>query len=182
MPSFVAGYASATRSIGRKEHLVPRVFRPNQPSAWARREFLDRCVADSLTAGAISEVSNRPHCVHPLGVVPPLYETPTILNMRHADAFMANPSFRLDALSYFASIARSDDVMYSLDMAQGYYHANLHPESRTYVGFQWRDKFYVYNVLPFGMATAPRCFAKVMGMLVRHWRARGERIIAYLDD
>ena len=58
----------------------------------------------------------------------------------------------------------------------------LHPESRTYAGFQWRDRFYVYNVLPFGMATAPRCFSKVMGLLVRHWRSTGIRMITYLDD
>ena len=93
---------------------------------------------------------------------------------------MSSPSFRLDNLSDFA-IARPDDVMFSLDMVQGYYHVNLHPESRTFTGFQWRDRYYVYNVLLFGMATAPRCFAKVMGILVRHWRAQGVRIIAYPD-
>ena len=59
---------------------------------------------------------------------------------------------------------------------------SLHLDSRTYAGFQWRRRFYVYNVLPFGMATAPRCFAKVMGLLVRSWRASGIRMIAYLDD
>ena len=59
---------------------------------------------------------------------------------------------------------------------------DLHPSSRTFVGFEWRGRYYVYNVLPFGMTIAPRCFAKIMGVLVRHLRAAEFRMIAYLDD
>lgn len=77
-------------------------------------------MADSLVAGAISEVHSRPHCVHPLGVLPKPRSTKLrpILNMRHANAFMSTPSFRLDSLSDFATIARPDDVMCFLDMVQ----------------------------------------------------------------
>ena len=74
----------------------------------------------------------------------------------------------MESLADFANLARPDDVLVSLDMVQGYYHVDLHPTSRTFVGFAWRGKYYVYSVLPFGMTTAPRCFAKIMGVLVRH--------------
>lgn len=162
----------------------PPCNRPNQQSATQHAKFLDAYIADSIAAGAISAVAYRPHCVHPLGVIPKPRSTKLrpILNMRSANAYMAVPAFRFDSLSDFPSIADKSDVLISLDMVQGYYHVALHPDSRTFTGSRWRDTLYVYNVLPFGMANAPRCFAKIMGVLVRHWRAAGIRMLAYLDD
>lgn len=96
---------------------------------------------------------------------------------------MHAPAFGLDSLSDFAAITRLDDVLMPLDMVQGYYyHVALHPDSRSFAGFAWRGRYYVFNVLPYGIATAPRCFAIVMGMLVHCWRGSRIRMIAYLDD
>ena len=156
---------------------------PNQPSAAQHGDFLDAYVADFISSGDIAAVPYRPHCVHPLGVIPKPRSTKLrpIPNMRSANAYMV--AFRFDSLIDFASIADREDVLIALDMIQGYYHVALRPDSRTFAGFQWRNTYYVYNVLaPFGMSTAPRCFAKVMGVLVRHWRAAGIRMLAYLDD
>ena len=96
---------------------------------------------------------------------------------------MAAPAFRFDSLADFPSIVDPSDVLISLDMVQGYYHVSLHPDSRTFAGFRWRNTYYVYNVLPLGMSTTPRCFAKVMGVLVRHRRSTCIRmLLAYFDD
>ena len=100
-------------------------------------------------------MASPPHCIHPLGVVPkPRSEKlRPVLNMRHANAFMVSPPFRMESLANFANVARPDDVLVSLDMVQGYYHVDLHPTSRALMGFAWRGKYYVYNVFPFGMTT-----------------------------
>ncbi len=37
-------------------------------------------------------------------------------------------------------------------------------------------------MLPFGLRTAPRVFAKPFNILVRHWRYDGIRMLSYLDD
>ncbi len=58
----------------------------------------------------------------------------------------------------------------------------LHPSSRTYHGFGWGGHWYTYQVLPFGLRTAPRVFAKTFNVLVRHWRGQGIGMLAYLDD
>jgi hypothetical protein len=37
-------------------------------------------------------------------------------------------------------------------------------------------------VLPFGLRTAPRVFAKTSNIFARHWRCSGIRMLAYMDD
>jgi hypothetical protein len=43
-------------------------------------------------------------------------------------------------------------------------------------------KYFRFTVLPFGLATGPYIFTKVMRPLVKHWRAAAHKIIVYLDD
>jgi hypothetical protein len=64
----------------------------------------------------------------------------------------------------------------------GYYHVGLDPRLRTFVGFMWGGRYYVYNCLPFGLSTSPWVFSKVMRELVIYWRKGGIRLLPYLDD
>ena len=45
-----------------------------------------------------------------------------------------------------------------------------------------KSKSYQYRALPFGLATAPRVFTKVMRKAVSHLREKGIRLVHYLDD
>jgi hypothetical protein len=51
-----------------------------------------------------------------------------------------------------------------------------------YLGFQWGNRYYVYNVLPFGLATSGYIFSMVAREIVKYWRGKGFKIIMYLDD
>ena len=81
-----------------------------------------------------------------------------------------------------ADLAERGDYAVSYDLMSGYYHVGLFQASRTYVGFEWGGKYYVYNCLPFGLSTAPWVFSKVMRELVMHWRRGGIRVLPYPDD
>jgi len=81
-----------------------------------------------------------------------------------------------------ADLAERGDYAVSYDMMSGYYHVGLFHASRTYVGFKWEGKYYVYNCLPFGLSTAPWVFSKLMRERVMHWRRRGIRVLPYQDD
>ena len=70
----------------------------------------------------------------------------------------------------------------SNDLMSGYYHVGLFQASRTYVGFKWGGKYYVYKSLLFGLSTAPFIFSKVMRDLAMYWRRRGIRVFPYPDD
>ena len=55
-------------------------------------------------------------------------------------------------------------------------------ESLPFLGFEWEGQFYRFEVLPFGLSTAPFLFTTVMGHSVRFLRSVGIDLIAYLDD
>ena len=42
--------------------------------------------------------------------------------------------------------------------------------------------YYIFGVLPFGLATACYLFTKLLRPLVKHWRQQGLRVVIYLDD
>jgi hypothetical protein len=95
---------------------------------------------------------------------------------------LAKRVFKFEGLSDLSDIASKGDWAVAYDLTSGYYHVSLHPQSRTFVGFCWKGVYYVYNCLPFGLATAPWVFSKVMRELVMHWRRRGISVLPYLDD
>ena len=53
----------------------------------------------------------------------------------------------------------------------------MDPRYYTYLGFQWEGEFYVFRVLPFGLASAPWCFTKIMRTISLYLRFRGSGLL-----
>ena len=74
------------------------------------------------------------------------------------------------------------DWAFSLDLKDAYLHVPIHPESRSLLGFQYQNRTFQYQVLPFGLRDSPWVFTRLVATLVSHLRCRGIRIHHYLDD
>ena len=78
------------------------------------------------------------------------------------------------------------DFLFNFDLKSAYHHIEILRDHRKYLGFAWNDGnkrvFYQFNVLLFGLATAPHIFTKLTRVIVSHWRSQGLRVIMYLDD
>ena len=72
--------------------------------------------------------------------------------------------------------------MLSADLQAGYYHMEIHEEDQEYVGFELDGEYYVFCALPFGLSFAPYAFQLLTRQVVRSWRARGIKVVHYLDD
>ena len=83
-------------------------------------------------------------------------------------------------------IFQKGDYLFSLDLKSGYHHVDIYEPHRQFLGFQWKQKgqthFYVFTILPFGLATACYAFTKLLRPLVKYWRGQGIRALVYLDD
>ena len=55
-------------------------------------------------------------------------------------------------------------------------------EDREYLGFQCKDRYYVFSVMPFVTSTAGYTFTNVLRDVVKFWRSKGYKIVLYLDD
>ena len=67
--------------------------------------------------------------------------------------------------------------MFTFDLKSGYHHVDIHEDFQTYLGFSWGEgasrRFYVFRVLPFGLASACYVFTKLLRPLVKRWRGWG---------
>lgn len=78
------------------------------------------------------------------------------------------------------------DFIFTFDPKSAYHHIEIFNDHRECWGFSWeidgRNQYYVFNVLPFGRSTAGYIFAKVLREPVKFFRAKGMKIITFLDD
>lgn len=72
--------------------------------------------------------------------------------------------------------------MSTIDLKDAYFLINIHQESRKYLRFKFNGNLYQFNVLPFGLNTAPYVFTKIMKPVARLLRSMGYLSTFYLDD
>ena len=74
----------------------------------------------------------------------------------------------------------------NFDLKSGYHHLDIWEAHQPYLGFSWEmdgaRKYFVFVVLPFGLATACYAFTMLLRPLIRYWRGQGLRVVLNLDD
>ena len=88
----------------------------------------------------------------------------------------------MEGLEEVSKLIEPDDYMFTIDLKDGYYHLNMSNQAIPFMGLQWEGIFYVYKVLPFGLAISPLVFSKVIRSVISHLRRKQHRILAYLDN
>ena len=77
--------------------------------------------------------------------------------------------------------------MFSFDMKSGYNHVEIFSGHRQYLSFSWtfssvQFRYFHFEVVPFGISSAPYLFTKILKLLVKKWRFEGKTIVVFLDD
>lgn len=103
-------------------------------------------------------------------------------NGRYMNSFIQVRSFKFETPQVAASLMRTGDFMFVVDMKSGYHHVPLKPEFKKYCCFRWDNEVYRWNVLPFGISSGPRANSKLSKIMVKMWRSRGVRCSNYIDD
>ena len=180
-------------SIIRDGYALPFVELPpakemeNHKSAWDEKQFVTEQIEELLLSGCIREVSlSETEVVSPLGVVTNSVKKRLILDLRYVNNFLRIPKFKYEDIRTARDIFMLGDWFFKFDYKSGYHHVDILPTHQKYLGFSWTlagvKKWFVFSVLPFGLASAPYVFTKIQKALVKHWREQGIRIFTYLDD
>ena len=155
----------------------------NQASVLANKEFVEESVKELLMAGCVKQAEFVPHVCSPLSVVESKAGKKwLVLNLRHLNRFLWKQKFKYEDLRIAMLLLEKGDYLFSVDLKSGYHHVEIADIHHKYLGFAWNKKFYTFMVLPFGLASACYIFTKLLRPLVRYWRAKGLRIVIYLDD
>lgn len=105
-----------------------------------------------------------------------------ILNLKPLNIFLQNQHFKMESLRSVIQALNVGDWVASIDLKDAYLHVPIYPEDRKYLRFCIDNIHYQFRSMPFGLATAPRVFTKLMGAIGAHLRSQQISIYMYLDD
>ncbi len=165
---------------------VPEMCFPNNHSAMDHYHFVNDEIRRLISIGAVRSVDNAPRVISPLSVATNTPKLRLILDLSVFNDFIDVTSVKYETLDSIRDLLPRGGFLGKFDMKSGYHHVEIRTSDQTYLGFAWDlgsgRQFFVFTVLPFGLASAPFLFTKLFRPLVRYWRSLGFIVALYLDD
>ena len=105
-----------------------------------------------------------------------------IINLKRLNSHLRIQHFKMENILCLRDLLKRGDFMVKVDLKDAYLTIPIHANHRRLLRFMCRGKAYQFCSLPFGLATAPWVFTKVLKPALSAIRAQGIRLISYLDD
>ena len=147
----------------------------NHASAMEEEAFVDGEHAASVKDGSYIEVQRSAlRGICPLQVVkhPVSGKRRLVQDLRWINGHIPNVMFRMESLHReLGDIVQRGDKLMTTDIAKAYYCLAMHPDAQSYLGWEWKGKFYMPTCLVFGLSSAPRIFTKIMRPMMAFMRS-----------
>lgn len=159
------------------------------------KPLMDDIVRKEISEGYVSQVSEKPVCVHALGAVPkgdnrirPITDCsrpPDVSVNNHCSSLVRK--FSYSSIQDVVQMIGPEFFMSVVDIQSAYRAVPIFPGHRPYLGFQWElngiRSYYVDNRLCFGLAVGPYYFHTISCFVADVLRATtGSHVVQYLDD
>ena len=105
-----------------------------------------------------------------------------VVNLRPLNQFIPYEHFKMEGIHMLRDLLRKGDFMVKIDLKDAYFTVPVWRNHQKFLRFVWKETMYEFACLPFGLASAPRVFTKLMKPVVGLLRQLGIRLIIYLDD
>lgn len=154
------------------------VFQRNYADGPRRRALLN-VIADYVQKGAVFRLVGNPGP----GFYSRVFLVPkrSRVDLHLLNQFTLVDSFKMESVNSISLALRRGEWATSVDLADAYLHIPMHPLSWRYLRFALDGEVYEFRSLPFGLATAPYCFTRVMKTVSSCCHRAGLRFHAYLD-
>ena len=161
-PLIQSGYSSPTKNMYLKEALL---------------SLMSKLVVEKVVVKSSLAFYNR------LFLVPkPNRKWRPILDLSRLNLFLSTGTFKMKTPETIRLSLKTREWVTSLDFSDAYFHIPIAQRSRKYLRFFLFNQTFQFTALPFGLATAPLEFTKVVKEVKLMAQARGIRIHQYLDD
>ena len=162
-------------------------FQENHRMSLANETFVKDAIQELSGNNCVRLVEQCPTVCSPLQVVSNARgKRRLVIDLRYVNKFLQKCKFKYEGIDIAAQMLDKGDFFIIFDLKSGYHHVDIHPDYWQYLGFSWNKeggrKFYVFTVLPFGLASACYVFTKLLRPLVKRWRSLGLKVILYIDD
>lgn len=105
-----------------------------------------------------------------------------ILNLKQFNKFVPTTHFKLEDIRTALNLINRDYYMASLDLKDAYFLLKIADNSKKFLRFEFDKNLYQFNVLPFGLSSAPYVFNKIMRQVITYLRSKQITLVNYLDD
>ncbi|CAJ0935182.1 unnamed protein product [Ranitomeya imitator] len=105
-----------------------------------------------------------------------------ILDLKLLNTFIRVRRFRMESLRSVIASMEKGEFLASIDIQDAYLHFPIFPSHQRFLRFAVQEQHFQFVALPFGLATTPRVFTKVMAAAVAILHTRGMVVLPYLDD
>ena len=105
-----------------------------------------------------------------------------VIDLSVLNRHLSIPTFKMETAEIIRNSLRKGEWVTSLDLKDAYFHIPIHEDSQPLLRFQVAGLVYQFKALPFGLATAPLEFTRVVREVKFMLQAKGIRIHQYLDD
>jgi hypothetical protein len=105
-----------------------------------------------------------------------------VINLKPLNQFLVYEHFKMEGIHMLRDLLKQDDYLVKIDLKDAYLTVPIWKHHQKYLRFLWKGTQHEFICLPFGLATAPRVFTKLIKPVVAALRQRGIRLVIYLDD
>ena len=157
------------------------VFPPHVPVA----QLLEIKFNSMLASEVIEEVTDQ-DSVAVVSTVFPVPKGPDdlrpVFNLRWLNQYIVADHFKMEDMRTAIALMRPGDWFTKVDIKDAFTHVPMWPPEMPYLVFRWGGRLYRYRTMPFGLSTAPRTFTKLLRPIAAFLRAKGVRLVVYIDD
>lgn len=171
-----------------------RYEEPNNKSAITEMSYVREEVKEMLRKKSVTEVFHKPYCVNPLTVsirdmgVGKKKKRRLCLDLsRWVNKHIRKESTKLTGLEKSCGILLQGDMQATYDLSAAYHHVRIHDEHKKFLCFMVPEedgtkRYFQFEVMPFGLASATQCLARVTKPICAHLAGKGIRHSRYIDD
>ena len=111
-----------------------------------------------------------------------------ILDLSLLNKRLVVPKFKMDHISKIVPCIKEDLWGTTMDLEDAYFHLRIKRKFQKYFAFALWDedqvklRVFIFQVLPFGLSTAPWSFNRVTKPVKRCLRSQGILVLSFLDD
>lgn len=174
---------------GYRLSLLMEPFQSHIPSTHVsdcQASLIDEEVKEMIQKGAVHAVPNS----HPRdGFVNSLFLVPKkgggqrpVINFKGLNQFLKYQHFKVEGIHMLRDLVKENDHLVEIDLKDAYFTIPIWKNHQKYLRFLWKDTLLEFTCLPFGLASAPLVFTKILRPVVALLRKQGVRLIIYLDD
>ncbi|KAI9551258.1 reverse transcriptase [Daphnia sinensis] len=105
-----------------------------------------------------------------------------IANLKHLNQFLVYRKFKMEGIANLKELILGGEWFTKIDLKDAYFSIPVNAHHQPFLQILFEGQIFQFTCLPFGLASAPWAFTKVLKPVVSFLRGKGVKLIVYLDD